>query len=210
MALDNPSFPGRRGQQTMTVVLLTGVILTVSFSAYFWGREMLDSAMERRDYEKLEEFMIDLNENIKEVARRGGRKDMRVSLPEGAELRIEDGGPGQLDNITVDFQVSTEMMETGRDLYLLGSGGRNAPIGEDPESLLARAEEVNDMYSVEFKLYYRNTTVNGEDMNRIGIEPTGSTAVIGDRTDIIIERGERKEINGFVINTIEVRMERIV
>jgi len=195
----------RKGQQVLTVLLLTAVVLTVSLSAYIWGRDMIQRTTERREFDEMENFIRELNENIKEVSRRGGRRELEVELPEGGELVLEDAPATGQDNITLEFEVGGEMMTTGRDIVITGEEGTEASMGEDPETIIARSEEGHDSYHVRFKLYYRNMTSNG-DQQRIGIEPSGATAARSGTARVILERGDRVELNGFVVNKVKFRI----
>ncbi len=199
-------FEIRKGQQVLTAILLTGVILTVSFSAYFWGREILEKSRDQREFEEMERFMRDLNKNIKEVSVRGGREEMSVDLPSDAELRINDATAPGTDNVTLSFGVQGKMMATGQDFAIVGTKGSEARITEDPDVIVANSIGRRDHYSVEFRLYYKNVTVEGEPDNRIGIDSVGRNTAVNERVNMIIERGSTEEYNGFTVNKVEVRI----
>ncbi len=196
----------RKGQQVLTAILLTVVILTVSLSSYFWGREILEKSRDQRNFQEMETFVRNLNDNIKEVSRRGGRTEMTVDLPDGAEININEGPPGGMDNITLDFSVRGQMMATGQDIAIVGSKGSETPIVYSPDVIVARSEGFDDFYSVKLKLYYKNSTVGGEPQSRIGIDAIGRRSSVGGTTDIIIQQGPRENYNGFTVNKVEVRI----
>ncbi len=201
--------PHPKGQQVMSVILLTAIMLSVSIGAYAWGRGMLETSMERRDYERMERFMLDINENIKEVARRGGRKEMSIDLPQEAEFRVTDTEEGQLDNITLTFDTTIRTMAQDTDIVIVGSPGTESPVTESPETIIARSERIGDGYNVNFKLYYRNTTIDGEAVRRIEIDTPNNQGIAqrGGQIDLLIERGPSYVMeDGFTVNKIKIRI----
>ncbi|MFP4115921.1 MAG: hypothetical protein ACLFTQ_01840 [Candidatus Aenigmatarchaeota archaeon] len=197
-----------KGQQVLTAVLLTAVILTVSSSAYIWGRDMLEKTRDERNFEEMERFIRDLNENIKEVSRTGGRREMEIDLPEDAELRINEAeSPGGIDNIILDFEIKGQMMATDTEIAVVGSKGTEAPVVRDPDVITASSTGYEDYYNIRFKLYYKNMTVEGEPRNRIGIDSTGRTVVREERASLIIEDLPTEEYgDDFTVNWVEIRL----
>ncbi len=196
---------GRKGQQVLTVILLTVVVLSVSLTSYLWGREMLEKSRDQRNFERMETFIRKLNDNIKEVSRRGGRTEMSIDLPEGAELKINEGPSGELDNITLDFTVRGQMMTQDRDIAIVGSEGSETPIIYSPDVVVARSEGSGGFYNIQLKLYYKNVTVDGIPQSRIGLEAPGRTISMGN-TKLAIEQGTREDHNGFTVNNVKVRI----
>ncbi len=201
-----PWLKNKKGQQVLTAMLLAGVILAVSTSAYLWGTEILEKSRDQREFQRMEKLIRDINENIKEIARRGGRYEMEIDLPGDAELEIEDGPLGSLDNVTLSFQTTGRLMAEGRDITIVGTPGTEDPITRDPDVIVGRAEGRDNHYNIEFNLYYKNMTVEGEPDNRIGIDSTGRNSIRGERTTMIIERSEERDINGFTVNVVELRI----
>ncbi|MFP4116998.1 MAG: hypothetical protein ACLFQ8_03195 [Candidatus Aenigmatarchaeota archaeon] len=199
---------GEKGQQVLTAVLLTAVILTVSSSSYFWGRNMLDKSRDQRNFEEMENLMRNINKNIMGVSSRGGRRDMSIDLPDDAELRINEAEEGGMDNITLNFVVEGQMMATDQEIAIKGSKGSEAPITQDSDVIVANSEESNGNYLVEFKIYYKNVTVDGEPSSRIDIDATGRLSAISESTDLIINQGPTEQIGDgdFSVNKVEVRI----
>ncbi len=197
-----------KGQQVLTVILLTAVILTVSSSAYFWGRDMLDKSRDQRSFEEMENMMRNINRNIMEVSSRGGRRDMAIDLPEGAELRINEAQPGEMDNITLNFEVEGQMMATDQKVAIEGSRGSETPITQDPDVVVAESQDANGNYLVEFKIYYKNVTVAGEPSSRIDLDATGRLSAASESTDLIISQGPTEQLGDgdFSVNKVEVRI----
>lgn len=195
-----------KGQQVLTAVLLTGVILTVSSSAYFWGRSMLDKSQDQRNFEEMEKLIKDINRNIKQVSSRGGRREMEFDLPEGAELSLNEApSTTQMDNITLSFTVEGKMMATDQDIAIVGSKGSEAPITQDPDVITARSEGGGENYAVKFKLYYKNVTVENEPKKRIDLDSVGRKTAMGETTSLIIEQGPTED-GEFTVNKVEVRI----
>ena len=203
---ENNRCMGNKGQQVLTAVLLTVVILSVSSGAYVWGKEMLAKSRDQRHFKNMERSIRDLNENIKEVARRGGRKEMQIDLPDDGELNINDAGPAGLDNITLDFPVKGQKMALDDEVAIKGTMGSEAPITTEPDVITAYSTGTGDLYNIRFKIYYKNMTVEGEPSNRIGIEPTGRMTASGETTSITVEDGPTEEHNGLVVNKVKVRI----
>jgi len=197
---------GEKGQQVLTAVLLTAVVLSVSSGAYIWGKGMIQKSKDQRNFEEMERFMEDLNKNIKGVSRSGGRKEMEVQIPPNGELRINEAGPVGLDNITLSFKVQGQQVALDEKVPIEGIMGSEAPITSEPDVITAHSTKSGDFYHIRFRVYYKNITVEGKASNRIGIKATGRVSARDETTTLIIEDGPTKEYGDLNVNEVHVRI----
>ncbi len=89
----------KKGQQeALSAVLISGILIGVVGSVYFWGIPLVQKNKDNSLLETAETFMHDLDTKIKFVANNGGRDQLVVTLP----------GIIRFDGKIIELSIATE------------------------------------------------------------------------------------------------------
>src|SRR3989344_9317294 len=102
-----------KGQQAISVILLTGILIVTVSSIYFWGVPLIQKNKDVALLENSETFMLNLAESIKYVANNPGREQVRFNVD--GVMKFESG--------SIELQV-----ETGGTIY---EAGGFIPLGKN-------------------------------------------------------------------------------
>lgn len=120
-------------QQALSAILISGILIGVVGSVYFWGVPLIQKNKDVALLESSESFMRQLNEKIKFVANNGGRDQIVVTLP----------GIVSFDGDQIEFSITTDgTIYSANSLIALGRNGdctdtRGAWGVDEPEVLCA-------------------------------------------------------------------------
>src|SRR3989344_99155 len=85
-------------QEALSAILISGILIGVVGSVYFWGVPLIQKNKDISLLETSESLMNDLDSKIKAVANNGGRDQMTVTVP----------GLVTFDGSTIDLEIETE------------------------------------------------------------------------------------------------------
>lgn len=188
------------GQVTpISLVLITGIIITLVGSAYIWGIPLIEKRTTLSDFSLGASFMDDLDQEIVEIANAGAGRVVK-GIPLGAMTTTEIN----VDGLTAD--VLLLKFASSHPLVLLGDqGSAQVPIrtnvppdalqgafGEsDPRVLTFETRLVGSAFLNTFTLRYIELVADSGDSFSIVLEPlnpdsTGAEQVIVsfDRTEV--------------------------
>ncbi|MFP4046056.1 MAG: hypothetical protein ACLFS3_03275 [Candidatus Aenigmatarchaeota archaeon] len=199
-----------KGQiEVVSAILLTGIMISLVSVAYFWGLPMIEKQKDRTKLRQTENFLKDLNDAVKEVARNGGRRQVNGEIP--GSLKFESATPPDHDNITIKFKTTGSLMATGKTVYLVGNSNMEAPVTSEAGIVTAYSEQIEDMYEIEMKLFYRNlTTIKGKnEVYRIDLHNQGRGSFENQRVTASLEAGRSgyNESLGMYVNNINLRFQ---
>ncbi|MBN1896531.1 MAG: hypothetical protein JW789_02275 [Candidatus Aenigmarchaeota archaeon] len=102
--------------QAITMVLMAGVVISLVGAAWFWGKPLIEKRSTATEIATAEEFIIELDRQIVEVARSGGSKSVRIPSIAGASLYVNDTQLAAFGNeVTFSFTTDQAMIEMGGD-----------------------------------------------------------------------------------------------
>jgi hypothetical protein len=139
-----------KGQEVLSVILISGILIGVVGSVYFWGVPLIQKNKDISTLENSENFMRNLNTKIKNVANTGGRDQLVINVP---GLLKFDGGEFQLI-------IDTEGVIYARDSEIpLGRNSCAATEGvfgaSDPETLCVKSVKLGEQsYRTTYTLKY--------------------------------------------------------
>ncbi|HLD49261.1 MAG TPA: hypothetical protein VJB11_02760 [archaeon] len=135
--------------EAISVVLVTGVLIGVVGSIYFWGLPLIEKNKDISILENSEFFIKNLNDEIKNIANSGGIVNKKITVPATVSF---DG-----ENITLE-------VETGGTIYAKGA---EIPLGrnfctmkngiwgvDNPEILCVKSIEIDDRFFTTYTLKY--------------------------------------------------------
>src|SRR3989344_8366939 len=180
-----------KGQQAISVILLTGILIVTVSSIYFWGIPLIEKNKDIALQENAENFMRNLAERVKYVANNPGREQIRFDMD--GVIRY-DG-----DSIELDVETKGTIYEAGGFIPLgknncfdiNGTWGINTP-----ETLCVKSQLIGERsYLTTYKLSFVQLDTSGEDAFKIQLigNPKQSG---GSRTIILENEGITEGIEG--------------
>ena len=170
-----------KGQQAISVILLTGILIVTVSSIYFWGIPLIEKNKDIALQENAENFMRNLAERVKYVANNPGREQIRFGMD--GVLRY-DG-----DSIELDVETKGTIYEAGGFIPLgknncfdiNGTWGINTP-----ETLCVKSQLIGERsYLTTYKLSFMQLDTSGADAFKIQL--TGNPKQSGGSRTIILQ-----------------------
>ena len=194
------SFGFSKGQQeALSAVLISGILIGVVGSVYFWGVPLIQKNKDVSILETSESFMRQLDEKIRSVANNGGRDHIVIPVPgivsfdgETIRLTIETQGTIYASDAEIPLGRNTlgSLTQSGTQYY--GKWGVDDPVIFNVKSI--KMGENN--YRNEYTLNYIELR-NSKSLRDFKIGLTGSGASGGqDKTIIIENQGDTTTASG--------------
>ncbi len=178
-----------KGQsEVISVILMTGILIGVVGSVYFWGLPLIQKNKDIAIMENSEDFMRNLNTKIKFVANNGGRDQIKMLLPGIIKFDVDSGSVDLVIDTKGTIYATDSEIPLGRNPEC-GADTLNFALG-DPETLCVKSTKLSkDNYRTTYTLKYVNLT-NEELLRIFKIEltknPVGSSAG-GEDSNVIFE-----------------------
>jgi len=182
-------------QEALSAVLISGILIGVVGSVYFWGIPLIQKNKDVSLLENSEAFMQTLDSKIKAVANNGGRDQIVISVP----------GLVRFDGEIVEFSIETEgtIYATDAEILLGRSSVLESEIinGEtvyhgtwgvdDPVLFKVKSSKLSqNKYKTDYTLDYVELR-NAKTMSDFKITPTGQGTSGGlDKTIVIESQGD--------------------
>lgn len=187
-------------QQVITIIMLSGILIGVVSSVYFWGIPLIQKNRDVSVQESSETFMKNLNEKIKDVANIGGKEEIRIPIDGTIVFNATD--QSLIFEIKTDgsiYAANAIFPLEGKDCVLAeGEWGQ-----DEPESLCVYSRTLDSKYIIQYILKYRTLSVEevGLEKKSYKIELSGESQRGGKDHRIILERGGILE-EGNLIKTV--------
>jgi hypothetical protein len=179
-----------KGQEVLSVILISGILIGVVGSVYFWGVPLIQKNKDISTLEGSEDFMRNLNTKIKNVANAGGRDQLVINVP----------GLVKFDGSVVELITDTEGIIYAANAEIpLGRNACTSTTGvfgvDEPETLCVKSTKISEQaFRTDYTLKYitlQSTDVqrdyqitltgglkSGSTDNRIIIENKGSSSTV--------------------------------
>ncbi len=139
-------------QEVLTPVLLTGIMIAIVASVYFWGMPLINKNKDTLYLKKSEIFMNDLADEIKYVASNGGREEITFDIP-GTFRFFPDDNYIEM-NITTDGTIYSSNGELW--FVMPSSNVMNGEYGvwgkDEPYELSAYTRPLENKYMTSYHL----------------------------------------------------------
>lgn len=176
-------------QEALSAVLISGILIGVVGSVYFWGVPLIQKNKDVSLLETSEGFMRQLNEKIRSVANNGGRDQIVIPVPgivsfdgEQMKLTIETEGTVYATDAEIPLgknSVSTLSLQDGQ---YNGTWGRDDPVLFNVKSVKMGENSYRNEYTLDYiKLRNENS------LRDFIISLTGSGTAGGQDKTIILE-----------------------
>lgn len=180
----------RKGQQDLlSAVLLTGIMVVVVGSVYFWGMPLVQKNKDVNSLQNSEDFMRLLNDKIKFVANNAGREQISINVPgiitfspDTDKLQLELMTQGTIYSVGGSIPLSkVERCDPGN-----GAWGTDQPEVLCVESTKLAENSYKNIYSLSFRTLDREIAPGGPTKSyKINLTGTGGSA--GQSHAIVIE-----------------------
>ena len=184
----------RGATEALSAILVTGILISVVGSVYFWGLPLIQKNKDIATLESAEKFMVNLDRKIKSVSNSGGRDEIKINVP---GILAFDGNSLALVIETQGTQYAKNaMIPLGKNICTLETGVWGA---DEPDTLCAYSQEISEtMFNTTYVLRFAqldtkiSETLKGPESYRISLGGLPSRGGEG-RTVIIENLGTEKE-----------------
>lgn len=146
--------------QAITLVLISGIVISLVGIAYMWGKPMIEKRSVMTQFTSALRFVEDLDKKIADMA---GTCSFEGACEESFELPV----PGLIrlyaanNTITYEFQVNQPLITKDEVLFNTINNGSVARYGETPGVISLKGEELTTgTYSLRFSIRYRELDSN--------------------------------------------------
>ena len=141
--------------QAISLLLITGIVLSLAGAAYFWGKPIIEKRSTITDIATAESFMLQLNDIIIDVARNKGEKSLNIPSLASASLFVNESENGiafrflsnqpmlTIDDKSVPVPIQSKHIEP------------NGTYGESPRVITLESRAYETAFLMVIKLIYR-------------------------------------------------------
>ncbi|MEM5812606.1 MAG: hypothetical protein QW286_02705 [Candidatus Aenigmatarchaeota archaeon] len=144
--------------EVVTIVLITGIVITLVGSAYLWGLPLISKRTAVSDFLSAEDFVVKLDNKIVEIANSGSGEASLVISPKGL-IRVYEHDESNPHNNSVIFEIVSKqpLLQGGNEVVLKTNIlGENATYGEgEPRIITLSSQPYGQDYKLIFKIHYR-------------------------------------------------------
>lgn len=180
-------------QEALSAVLISGILIGVVGSVYFWGVPLIQKNKDISLLESSETFMRELDSKIRSIANNGGRDQIIISVPgivrfDGQTIKLTIETEGTIYATDAEIPLGRNSISTlsfdGTQYY--GKWGI-----DDPALLNVKSIKISEnSYKNEYTLEYVELR-NANSLRDFVIDLTGSAATGGrDKTIIVESQGD--------------------
>ncbi len=194
----------RKGQQDiLSAVMLTGIMVVVVGSVYFWGIPLVQKNRDVNALQNTEDFMKLLNDKIKFVANNEGREQIQINVPVILTFVAAD------DKIQVEIETDGSIYSSGAPIPLSRTEScDNVNPGtwgtDQPEILCVTTTELaENAYKSVYSLEYRELAGLTKDY-QINLEGAGGS--IGQDHNIVMEYDGSETVGGILNTKIKITL----
>ncbi len=188
-----------KGQtQAVSLVLISGILIGVVSSVYFWGVPLIQKNRDISILENSEQLMRALNEKIKSVANNGGRDTLTITGPGIMRFDPVDG----LFSYTIETDGTIYAANAEVPLGRNSCSVQNGEWGKKDSDVLCVKSIGEAQYTTTYSLRYMRLDAGARSFL---IRLDGERAVSGESHEIILENKGTEETsqNGItVMNTV--------
>ncbi len=176
-------------QEALSAVLISGILIGVVGSVYFWGVPLIQKNKDISLLESSESFMRQLDVKIRSVANNGGRDSIVIPVPgivnfdgKTIALTIDTQGTIYASDAEIPLGRNTlnSLTQIGTEYY--GKWGIDEPVIFNVKSIKMSENDYRNEYTLDY-IELRNE----KSLRDFKIELTGSGASGGQDKTIIIE-----------------------
>jgi hypothetical protein len=143
--------------QTLSVVLITGIVIAMIGLAYAWGMPLIQKRTSITEFSTAQNFILNLNNKITDIANSGAGVS-EIDIPNGFidVIGYDEVNPDN-NSIIMEFTTDQSMItNTSSILIKTGSFGEIGTYGEsEPRIITMTGDAFGTGYRMRIKLHYR-------------------------------------------------------
>ena len=182
-------------QEAIAVILISGILIGVVGSVYFWGVPLIQKNKDIAVLENSEKFVRNLNDKIKFVANNGGRDQLRLDLSGVVKFDPQQDYIQFIVDTKGTIYAVDAPIPLGKNADCLSTTGTFGV--NDPETICVESSKISqDAYKTSYTLRYVN--LENIDVNKkFLINLTGAMNVGGESSTIVFEnKGNTQTYDG--------------
>jgi type II secretory pathway pseudopilin PulG len=166
-------------QEVLTPLLLTGILIAIVGSVYLWGLPLIQKNRDVAVLQQVEDFIINLNEKIKNVANAQGREEIKINIPVTLSFNSTE------KSIIIEVNTKGTIYSVGRIYFVRNDNEFEGTWGkDDPGVIYVDTTDLDGEYLQKYTLKYRQLNAP----NKIyKISLIGDDRTVGENHIIIIE-----------------------
>ena len=151
--------PHKAQAEIITVVLISGIVISLVGVAYMWGIPLITKRTALTEFLSAEDFVVKLNDRIVNIAN-SGSGEATLTIPKG-RIRVIDFDPlnprdPDRNSIVLETTVSQPLVLGSSVILKTNVLGENATYGEaEPRVINLSSESSGSEYKLVFTLHFR-------------------------------------------------------
>ena len=189
-----------KGQhEVLTPVLLTGILVAIVGSVYLWGLPLIQKNKDIAVLQQVENFVMNLNEKIKEVANTQGKEEVKINVPAMVSFNSTE------NSITVEVKTKGTIYSVGRIYFVRNDNEFEGTWGKDDAGVIyVDTTDLDGEYLQKYTLKYRRLNAPNK---KYRISLVGEDKVVGENHVIVIEYKGVEEEGNLVTTFVEITLE---
>jgi len=194
--------------QTLSVVLIAGIIIAMIGLAYAWGMPLIQKRTTITEFSAAENFILNLDNKITDIAN-SGAGEASLDIPSGFVKAI-DYHASDPDNNSIILEFTTEqpmIVNASRVLLKTSSFGEIGVYGEsEPRIIVLTGEKFGTGYRMQIKLHYRelDTETRGYKIALNPITQTGGKRVKVSFDKNIVQPGNASNGGDLILTYVKI------
>jgi flagellin-like protein len=155
--------PRKAQTEVISIVLLTGIIISLVGAAYMWGIPLINKRTAVTDFLAAEDFVVKLDQKIVEIAN-AGSGEAALDIPNGLIRVIDyDSILPDKNSIILEKIVKQPLILSNSVVLKTNVLGENGTYGEaEPRIINLSSESYGSDYRLIFTLHYRELDTSKE------------------------------------------------
>jgi hypothetical protein len=148
--------------QAMSLVIITGIIISLVSAAYIWGKPLIEKRTTMSEFNTIQDFILELNDKIIDIANSGSGK-YTIDIPFGS-IRALPRNPTkpEMGNSLIFEHIITQPIVLNATIPIKTSSLReNATYGQAKPRMITMSVYPGDTaYDMQLNLHYRELDTN--------------------------------------------------
>ena len=194
--------------QAISLILITGIVISLAGAAYFWGRPLIEKRSAITDIASAESFILRLNDEILDVARNRGEKSLNIPSLPGSSLRVNGSG----NEIIYSFVSNQPMLKLGDKRMPVPIETEHIEVigtyGESPRIITLESKAYETQYLMTLKLKYRQLNTDTVPRKGYGIVLNSAGKTGNNKISVSFAGTETQPLSGIevLITNVDVKI----
>ncbi len=194
--------------QAISLVLITGIVMSLAGAAYFWGRPLIEKRSAITDIASAESFILRLNDEIMDVARNRGEKSLNIPSLPGSSMLVNGSG----NEIIYSFVSNQPMLKLGDRRMPVPIETEHIEVigtyGESPRIITLESRAYETQYLMTLRLRYRQLNTDTVPRKGYGIVLNSAGKTGNNKISVSFAGTETQSLSGIevLITNVDVKI----